>query len=201
MAINIPKTPSKFVAPKGTFPAILYKIIDLGTQENKKFGNSNRILDFTFELPTEQKEFDWVTKPLVVNREYTLSMSEKANLSWLLYALNRGVDLTENQKDTFDAKDRLGKQCTVTVDHNEAWYAVITSVSPTVKGMSEQVQTNPSVYMDLEMSMQEINDIIVTLPEFKQNKIKSSPEFIAKSEEYMRRMEEFVWEDEGQVPF
>tara|TARA_R110000868_G_scaffold75006_4_gene216734 strand:+ start:152 stop:292 length:141 start_codon:yes stop_codon:yes gene_type:complete len=46
--------------------------------------------------------------------------------------------------------------------------------------------------MDLDMNIQEINDIFVTLPEFIQKKIKSSPEFLAKSDEYIKKIEEFV---------
>ena len=199
MAIQVPsaiKLPNNW-----TYPAILYKIIDLGTQENKKFGTTARIFDFTFELPTETKEFDWIMKPLVVSREYAISMNDKANLPKMLYALNGWIEITDEQKKTFDGRDWIGKQCTITVDHNDSWYPIIVSVAPTVKWMAVQTQFNNSIFMDLDMNIQEINDIFVTLPEFIQKKIKSSPEFLAKSDEYIKKIEEFVWENEGQVPF
>ena len=72
----------KEIVPSGTHIARCYSMIHIGTVEweyngEQKFSNKVRL---TFELPNEMREFSGEQKPMVISKEYTLTMHEKSNL-------------------------------------------------------------------------------------------------------------------------
>ena len=100
-------------APAGAHIATLISITDLGTQEGEWKGEKKlqRKVVFTWELPHETREDG---KPFIVNKWYTRSLGESANLfkdltTWLGKA----------PAIPFDPKSLLGKGCQVVISKNE----------------------------------------------------------------------------------
>jgi hypothetical protein len=164
--------------PAGTHVAILYSIIDLGTQTIVWQGVEKTApkARFTFELCNETKEFDGVEKPLVISNEYTVSFGDKANLTKIVEGM-LGRKLTEAEtQEGIDLKTLVGKVCMLNVVHKETpngTYANIASVVPLVKGMEAPKQFNPSMIFELDnFDHEKFN----TFPQFIKDKINSSLE-------------------------
>jgi hypothetical protein len=140
MQISATSSTKEWAIPAAdNYPAVCIRIIDLGTQENKKFDNKSRKAKFVFELIGTEHIFkeELGPQPFIVAKDYTQSIGEKSNLrkdceSWL----NR--TLTEAELKNFDLNLMLGKPCFVTVIHNtgtdKKTYANIKSITAPMKG-------------------------------------------------------------------
>jgi len=112
------------IAPAGNFLARLYRIIDLGTQMREYEGKVNmlRKAKFFWELHGEDATGKALLtsdgKPLIQSKEYTMLLSEKANLRRDLEAW-RGKAFTEDELKGFDLKNVLGQFCMVNISHRE----------------------------------------------------------------------------------
>lgn len=161
--------------PAGTYTGVCYSIIDLGVQVNEKFGIKSRKIMITWELPDETMEVDGETKPKVIGKEYTLSLSEKGNLRKELEAW-RGRAFTKDELDGFDLKNVLGKGCQLQVIHKTTATgkvrAVITAIIGLPKGMKAPEAQNELVYFEIDQP--QAIDKISTLPEWIQTKIRQS---------------------------
>ena len=73
---NAPKKEFK-IAPAGSWPARLYRIIDLGTQTTEYMGQTKmlRKVKFFWELHGDDLKTD-DGKPLIQTRNYTLSLGD-----------------------------------------------------------------------------------------------------------------------------
>ena len=173
--------------PAGNYIARCYQMIELGTTRETILGNEKDLhkIRLTFELPTEVKVFNEEKgeQPLVISKEFTLSMNEKASLRIFLKSW-RGKDFTEDEAKAFDVTKLLGVPCLLNIIHKTGKkdpskvYDEVASVSPMPKGMICPVQVNPSV----EFSISEWNQgIFNALPEFLQNKIMASHEYKART--------------------
>jgi hypothetical protein len=126
--------------PEGTHVAICNMVVDMGVQGGGQFKPSRKVY-IRWELPNEKTE--WTDKngdkhsgPMVVGNQYTLSLSEKANLradleSW------RGKTFTEQELEGFDVTKVLGKACLLGIVHNikgNKTYANIKAVMGLTKG-------------------------------------------------------------------
>lgn len=126
--------------PAGTHVGICVLVADMGIQAGGKFKPTRKIY-LRWELPGEQIE--WTDRdgkkhsgPMVIGKQYTLSLSEKANLradleSW------RGRMFTEVELKGFDVVNVLGKPCLIGVTHNTVGtktYANISAVMGLPKG-------------------------------------------------------------------
>lgn len=167
---------TRTVVPEGTYVARLYSFIDLGVQEGQYKGEptSNRKVRLTFELPTETKEFDGAEKPLVISKEYTLSMHPKSRLRPVVEALV-GVSFTDPEAINFDFEDDidqlLGKECMLSVSHFEGQRglsAQIDSVVRLMKGATCPPQFNESTFYLLKHGD---NEVFQNLPQFIKDKI------------------------------
>lgn len=130
----------KDLIPSGTHIARCYSMVHVGTQNFEYQGESkksNRIR-LTFELPFEKKEFNGEEKPLVIDKEYTLSLHEKSNLrkdleSW------RGKSFTTKELSNFDLTILIGVPCNLSIIHKESNngkpFAFISNISKLSKGV------------------------------------------------------------------
>ena len=187
----------KEIVPAGTHFARCYSMIHIGVVEwefqgEKKFNNKVRL---TWELPYEMRDFGGEHKPLVISKEYTLSMHEKSNLRKDL-EMWRGKVFTNKELGSFDVTDLLGKTCNISVIHKVAKngneFAQVGGVSAIQKGVEVLEQFNPTFifnygdHFDLDwLDMQ---------PEWIQEQIKSS-------EDYQYKINELDLLDSQSKPF
>jgi hypothetical protein len=166
------------IAPVGMHLARIYQIIDLGTTEQTgQFAGRKRKVQVLFELPLETAIFDPEKgeQPFYARNMYTLSMHEKSTLRKDVHSM-LGKTLTEDEAKTFNIFNLCGRECMVNIIHKQSGdktYANIQNITPVPKGML----CPPAV---LVFSTQQPDMVVFrTLPEFVQDKIKLSDEFIA----------------------
>lgn len=164
--------------PAGTFMAICYRVIDLGTQDTTYKGQAkkqHKIL-LSWELPDEKMKDG---RPFTISQRYTWSMSEKASLrrdleSW------RGKPFTDADfgDGGFDIRKLLGVPCLLTIVHTdgEKKYANIKSISGLLRGMTAPTLANEAVFLGLTEELWD-SDVFYKLSENLQTTIKSSPEY------------------------
>lgn len=165
----------------GTYVARCYAVIGLGVQESKMFPSSNKCL-IMWELPTETYQ-DPETKdqvPRTVSKEYTLSLSKKANLRHDLESW-RGREFTPQELEGFDVNKVLGAPCLINLIHktgNDGQIrAKINSVSSLPKGQKAPEGVYETVSYDIEHGR---NEVFKALPEWVRKKIEASEEFTHK---------------------
>ncbi len=167
--------------PSGTHIARCYSMIHIGNvhwewQGEQKVSNKIRL---TFELPNEMRDFGGEMKPMVISKEYTLSLHEKSNLrkdleSW------RGEAFSGSPR--FDVTDMLGKECMLGIMHktgktgNE--YATISSISKLANGMTCPEQFNPDFIFNYHDNFNQ--EWLNEQPEWVQNQIKETDDYKSK---------------------
>ncbi len=147
--------------PAGTYLAVCYSIIDLGTQPDSGYGEKQKLI-VIFELPTERATFDGVEKPLSISRFYGKSLSKNANLRKDLVAW-RGREFTKEELEGFELKNILGKACQVSVIITENGKSKIDSIVALMKGTQVPGVTNPLVEYSIHDGK---NRTYATLPEW-----------------------------------
>jgi hypothetical protein len=193
---------SRAIAPEGAFVARCYQIVDLGTtMQTGQFPGKKRKVQFIFELPTELHEFERGDglKPFYARSIYNLSMNEKAVLrrdieSWA------GKKMSNEIAENFDIFTLLGKPCMVNITHvtkGDATYANIIGMSPVPKGLVCPPAFNSALCYNTE---EHDEDVFNQLPEFIQDKIKMSDEWIARISKPIpvERASAFVAESEAE---
>jgi hypothetical protein len=184
MALKAPSgnNSSRQIAPEGAYPARCYQIIDLGTtMQTGQFPGKKRKVQFIFELPTETYEFEKGEglKPFYARSIYNLSMNEKAVLRRDIEAW-AGKKMSNEIAGEFDIFTLLGRPCIVNITHIEkgdATYANIIGMSPLPKGMVCPPAFNNALCYNTE---EHDETVFSQLPEFIQDKIKMSDEWIAR---------------------
>ena len=187
----------KEIVPAGTHFARCYSMIHIGVVEwefqgEKKFNNKVRL---TWELPYEMRDFGGEQKPLVISKEYTLSMHEKSNLRKDL-EMWRGKVFTNKELGDFDVTDLLGKTCNISVIHKVAKngneFAQVGGVSAIQKGVEVLEQFNPTFIFNYGYHFD--LDWLDSQPEWIQEQIKSS-------EDYQYKINELDLLDSQSKPF
>jgi hypothetical protein len=189
MGIYAEKKDSDFVQIEpGTFVARCYSMIEIGTIETEFNGEKKKAhqVNITWELPEEVAIFreENGPEPFVVSKTYNLSMHEKSTLrkdleSW------RGVGFTEEEAKHFDITKLLGKPCILSIIHEPGKvdptkkYVKISSISKLMKGQECPPQVNQTRLLSFENWD---DNLFKSLPEWIQDKIKSSEEFKALQE-------------------
>ena len=172
---------SNKIAPVGMHLARIYQIIDLGTTEQTgQFGGKKRKVQILFELPLETAVFDPEKgeQPFYARNMYTLSMHEKSTLRKDVHSM-LGKQLTDAEAKTFNIFNLIGRECMVNIIHRPSGdkvYANIQTITPVPKGMVCPPAVNPPLVFSTQQPDMEI---FRKLPEFVQDKIKLSDEFIA----------------------
>lgn len=185
MAINATSTPSapRELIPAGNYIARCYKMIEIGTVDEVVRGEKKTLhkVRIGWELPTELKVFnpEKGEQPLVIDKEYTLSMYEKANLrkdlkSW------RGKDFTDEQAEKFDITTLIGAPCMINIIHKPSSkdpskiYEEIAGITPLPKG----VPCPEAINRTFVLSYDEFDkELFAMLPDFIKNKMMTSVEY------------------------
>ena len=171
------------IVPSGTHIARCYSMIDIGTVEWEWQGETKYThkVRLSFELPNEMRDFGGEEKPMVIEKEYTKSLHEKANLrkdfeSW------RGKSFSIAELKSFDLTSVLGAPCNISIIHetnkkgNE--FAKIGGISSMTKGSKSPEQFNESFIFNYEDNFNE--EWLENQPEWMQDKIKGTDEYKSK---------------------
>lgn len=161
-------------APAGTYGAVCYRVIDLGTQEVKWEGDTKmqHKVYIAFELDEKMED----GRPYVAGRKFTVSLHEKSGLRAFLKGW-RGRDFTEEELLGFNPQKLIGAPCMLSLVQNGD-YVNISSASKLPKGMPVLNPTNPTVFFTLDDFNQAVYDGLSN----------SMKETIAKSPEYQSLM-------------
>ena len=120
--ITIDNGSGKQIIGEGKHIAILYQIVDMGTQKWFE-GKMQRQFKLTFELPEVTKEFNGVKRPLVIGEDVNIyfepnwaladrTLHEKGKLRNMVYeAFDVKID------KSFSLDSILGKACKINVIH------------------------------------------------------------------------------------
>jgi len=192
VGIYAEKKESDFIQVEpGTYVARCYSMIEIGTVETEFNGEKKKAhqVNITWELPTETAVFKEENgpEPFVVSKTYNLSMHEKSTLrkdleSW------RGKGYTEAEAKHFDITKLLGQPCILSIIHEPGKsdpsknYVKISSISKLMKGQ----ECPPQVNQTRLLSFEDWDDnLFKVLPEWLQDRIKSSEEYKAMLEPAM----------------
>ena len=166
--------------PAGTHLAVLYSIIDLGTQENKYDPSKGpkRIVRLTWELPKKRADFDGQSKPLVLSKELSFSMFNQATLRKIVEAMI-GEALSDEEADDFDFNKILGAGCLISVKHTKSndgtkTYNSYAGCAPLMEGMIVPKPENKTVIYSVDEGE---NAVFASLPDWIKQKIQASPEW------------------------
>lgn len=173
--------------PAGTYLARCYSMVHLGTHDDEYQGRprkSNKVR-ITWELPTELKVFnpEKGEQPMVVSKEFTLSMSEKSNLRAFLTSW-RGKPFTAEEASCFDITKLLGVPCQLSIIHEPSkkdpsrMYERISSISSVMKGVTCPAQINPTFMFSLEAFDP---NTFAALPDWLKDIVRNSDEYKALS--------------------
>lgn len=148
--------------PAGTHRAVCTLIADMGVQPSARYKPQQKVY-VRWELPDEQiewndKDGNKHTGPMVIGKQYTLSLSEKANLradleSW------RGRMFTAQELKGFDLKNILGKPCMIGVKHDakgDKVYANVSAVMGLSKGIAPPKATGELLAYSIEDHDEEV---------------------------------------------
>ena len=131
----------------GTTQAVCCAVWDLGLQKTSFAGEEkvqHKIIiawEITEKINAPESEYNG--KPYMLNKKYTLSLGEKANLrkdlaSW------RGIPFTEDElKNGFDLDKLYGANCYIGIKHEpdridpKKVYANVTAILPIPKGLAK----------------------------------------------------------------
>jgi len=163
----------------GNHHGVCVAVIDLGTQYNETFNKQQPKVMITWELidfPITDEHGEPKGYRLI-SKEYTASLSEKANLyadlvSW------RGRDFTPVELEGFNIKKILNANCLVNVIHvtkNKNTYANVSAVAKLPKGMTPKSPTYQLLY-DMD---EDVAAIPEGVPDWIKDKIKKSLEWVA----------------------
>jgi hypothetical protein len=168
--------------PAGMHLARCYEMIQIGTETSIWEGQTKSAMKVRigFELPEELRTFKEENgeQPMVISREFTLSMHEKSTLRAFLESW-RGQKFTEEEAKKFDITKLMGVPCQLNVTHvekGEKTYANIQGATPLHKSMVAAMpapmnKVRVLSYSDFDWSVFE------TLPDFLKTKMANTPEY------------------------
>lgn len=160
----------------GTHLARCFACVALGVQESPNFPAANKVM-LMFEVPEQTTEQDGEEVPMTVQKEYTLSLNNKATLRKHLEAW-RGKPFTAEELVGFDVANVVGAPALLTIVHkvsaNKKTYANIEAIAKPMKNMVCPPQHHAMVKYEIEMGRGSAFNV---LPEWIQKKIAASEEF------------------------
>lgn len=137
------------ICPQGLHLGRCYSIIDLGTQQKEWKGEVKHLREvhIAFELYScPPIETETGPMPQSISRFYTLSLGDKANLTFHLESW-RGRPFTEDEKAGFDIEKLLGVAAQLQVLHkpkaNGGVRAELANILPIAPGTKVADQENP----------------------------------------------------------
>lgn len=184
MAITAENTGTvRELTPAGNYIARCISMVEIGTVEETYLGVKKMLhkVRIGWEFPHELKVFNEEKgeQPIVVSKEYTLSLFEKANLRKELESW-RGKAFSEVEAKKFDITKLIGVPCMINLIHKPSEkdptkiYEKISAITPIAKGVTCPEQINPSFIFSFdEFSEQKYN----SLPQFLKDKIALSMQY------------------------
>lgn len=171
--------------PTGMYQARCVKMIEIGTCTENVMGETKQLqkVNFSWELPTMTKVFDKNigAEPLLLSKEFTISMGTKANLRKALESW-RGKPFTDEEAKSFDITKLLGQPCLLNITHKPSSkdpsniFEDINAITPPMKGMEILPQVNPSTELSYDKWDEKLFE---ALPGFLKTKMKATPEYQA----------------------
>lgn len=147
---KFPKLP---LPEAGTTQAVCCAVWDLGLQKTTYMGEEKIqhkiIIAWEIVEKINAPESEYHGKPYMLNKKYTLSLGDKANLrkdleSW------RGIPFNDNElKSGFDLEKLYGVNCYIGIKHEpdrndpSKVYANVTAILPTPKGVEKITPIRP----------------------------------------------------------
>lgn len=164
-------------APEGTYIARCFACISLGTQHSERFADTFKVM-LMFELPEEMVETPDGARPMVINKEYSLSLSPKSNLGKHLNSW-RGRAFTAEELKGFEVSNVVGAPCQLTITHVTSENtgnkrAEIAAITGLPRGLKVPDQWHPSIKYEIEHGK---NEVFSKLPEWIQKKIMACEEW------------------------
>ncbi|WP_128545105.1 phage replication initiation protein, NGO0469 family [Larkinella soli] len=170
------------LVPEGNHIARCYMMVEVGKVMETFEGSDPRLTPkaiLGWELPMKKKVFsaEKGEEPFTITKEYSLFMSEKANLrkdleSW------RGKVYTEEQARKVDITAILGHPCMLNIVHKASKtgkiYAKIASITPMPEGFTCPAQITPTLLFSWDSFTPAK---LAALPEWIQNKLKESEQY------------------------
>lgn len=197
--------------PAGVHIGRCYSLIDLGTQlTSGQFGEKmQHKIRIGWELFGEDEEgkpltidVDGREMPMVISKNYTVSLHEKANLRKEL-AQWRGRDFTEEEAKAFDISKLVGAYCMVNVTTSETngkTYSNVAGLTPIPSALknSKPEGVHAVVKFDLDKpDMAVFNTFHAQL----QETIKKSPEWARHSPSQQSEGQSLTEDDMDSIPF
>lgn len=171
----------------GTYLAICYRFLDLGTHQNTYQGETYDRHEIMLGWETPEETFPdpqtGEVKPLVINKRYTWSMAQTANLrkdleSW------RGQPFEKSDfgPGGFNTKKLIGVPCMLTVvrapNAQGKEYSNVTGIGPIMKSLKGKVPALWNKPQYLSLSHTEFDrELFNSLHDNLKTKIANSPEY------------------------
>lgn len=134
----------------GVYTAVSTMLIDLGIQNNERFGKRQRKVIIVWQILGEDVEINGEKKPRIISKEYTLSLNEKSTLRRDLQAW-RGQAFTLEELDGFDLVNILNQPCQLQIlseERNGNSYQNIAAIMAMPKGMTVDSGADEVVYFN-----------------------------------------------------
>lgn len=166
-------------APEGTHLARCISVISLGTQPSELYAAAYKVL-IGWELPNETLDRDDGPAPMVVSKEYTLSLHKKATLRQHLESW-RGKAFTPEEAKGFPVEKVLGQPCFLNVVHKQTdsgTYAKVAGVSALPRGTTCPEVYHKLIHFEIEHGQ---NEVFKALPDWIQKKVLNCEEWIPRS--------------------
>jgi len=179
--VRIAQEGERQLIPEGTYEAVVYQLVEMGTQPSS-FGPDKNRLSIGWEIPSLRVEVDGKDMPRGFWQTYNLpeegkGLHPKSNLRKMLVKW-RGKDFTPKEMEGFDLKVLLGKPCIITIEHELSEYTnKMRDVLLTIK---KWPQDKPALQPENELqyfSFQEKMDIPDNLPDWMRKAIMDSYEY------------------------
>jgi hypothetical protein len=168
---NAKKGLDRQLAPVGNHISRCYQIVDLGTQDDPKWGNASHKLRFAWELCEELTDFGKGKKePFSVSMTVNFFFGRNSNFAKVLEGWKGGT-FSDKEMETFQLKNLVGKACMLNVVHatqGDRDYANVASVSPVPAKWLDRVppMVNKPLFFEVEMGPESREFLL--LPEFLQ---------------------------------
>jgi len=137
------------ILEEGTHVGTCFAVIGVGRQETP-WGPKEKVY-IGWEIPEERVQFEEdgeeFNQPIVIWQNYTISLSNKANLRHILEGW-RGRAFTKGELDGFELFNLIGKSCLLTIVHSESGdrtFANVQSIGKVMKGQEVPSQEMPAI--------------------------------------------------------
>ena len=186
------KAPSsqKELLDEGNYIATIYRIIYIGTVKGEWMGTPTESfkVDITWELNDEMKVWKEgeEAKPVVLSKQYTLSMGSKASLRPIVEGVVGGM--TDAEAANFDIDELLGKTCLLSITHVKKDDKTYVNVQ-TSKLMKSMIPPTPFNQQKI-LSYQDWDDnFYQSLPDWLKGKMAETPEYQTMKGTYKSKFE------------